>query len=161
MPVAIILSGGIGSGKTRTAEVLAQELAARGVAIGGVLAPRILSAGETVGYRIRDVLTGEERPFASLEPSGIRVSRFFVSEQGLAFALAAIEHGEEQAQVVFVDEVGRWELAGGGLAPAIQGLLHSKALSVLLVRSELVEAVARTFPIQGFDRIEIGDCGAS
>ena len=143
----ILLSGGIGSGKTRTAEVLVQELQARGVAIGGVLAPRVLSAGETIGYRIRDLGTKEERPFAKDRPPGIQVGRFFVDEQGLRFALAAIERGARDAQVVLVDEVGRWELAGGGLAPAVRILLASPVVPVLLVRDSLLDSVLQGFAV--------------
>ncbi len=160
-PVAILLSGGIGSGKTRTAEVLAQELEARGVAIGGVLAPRVLSAGVTIGYRIRDLGTGEERPFAKDGPPGIQVGRFFVSEEGLEFALAAIERGARDAQVVFVDEVGRWELAGGGLAQAVRTLLHSEALPILLVRSEVASAVVEAFALARVERVEVEEEHAS
>ena len=151
----ILLSGGIGSGKTRTAEVLVQELQARGVAIGGVLAPRALSAGVTIGYRIRDLGTGEERPFAKDRPPGIQVGRFFVDEQGLRFALAAIERGARDAQVVLVDEVGRWELSGGGLAPVLRGLLRSEALPILLARSELASAVVEAFALSGVEFVEV------
>ncbi len=151
----ILLSGGIGSGKTRTAEAVAQELQARGVAIDGALAPRVLSAGETIGYRIRDLRTGEERPFATLEPPGTQVGRFFVDEPSLRFALSAIERGARDAQVVFVDEVGRWELRGGGLAPAVRTLLRSEALPVLLVRSELASAVVEAFALAGVEHVEV------
>jgi nucleoside-triphosphatase THEP1 len=143
----IVLSGGIGAGKTQRAEGLAQALVAHGVSVGGVLAPRVLSDGETIGYRIRDLLTGEERPFASQYPPGIRVGRFHMNEEGLRFGLAAIERGAREARVVFVDEVGRWELAGGGFAPAIRALLASQALPVLLVRDTLVEEALQVFGI--------------
>ena len=151
----VILSGGVGSGKTGAAEVLAQGLRARGVSVGGVVAPRILGDGETIGYRIRDLGTKEERPFAKDRPPGIQVGRFFVDEQGLRFALAAIERGARDAQVVSVDEVGRWELSGGGLAPALRGLLRSEALPILLARSELASAVVEAFALSGVEFVEV------
>lgn len=157
----VILSGGIGAGKTRTAETLARDLAAHGVSVGGVLAPRVLSDGETIGYRILDLLTGEERPFARLEPPGVSVGRFFVSEGSLRFALAAIERATKEARVVFADEVGRWELGGGGLSPAVRSLLASLALPVLLVRSEFVAAVVQAFSLEEVDQVELEGAHAS
>ncbi len=146
----LILSGGIGSGKTRTAEALAADLTRRGISVGGVLCPRILAGGETVGYRARDLATDEERPFASPLPPGTPVGRFFVPESALALARAAVERAVA-ARVAIVDEVGRWELAGGGLAPAVRTLLAAPALPVLLVRDTLVDAVVEVFAIKSFE----------
>ena len=146
----LILSGGIGSGKTRTGEALAADLSRRGVSVGGVLCPRILEKGETVGYRARDLATGEERPFACLAPPGVPVGRFFVPESALAFACAAVERAVA-ARVAIVDEVGRWELAGGGLASAVRALLASPALPVLLVRDPFVNEVAKAFATKRFE----------
>jgi len=146
----LILSGGIGSGKTRTAEALAADLSRRGVSVGGVLCPRILEKGETVGYRARDLATGEERPFACLAPPGVPIGRFFVPESALAFARAAVQRAVA-GRVAIIDEVGRWELAGGGLAPAVRTLLSSPTLPVLLVRDAFVDAVVATFAIKRFE----------
>lgn len=146
----LILSGGIGSGKSRTAEALAADLSRRGVSVGGVLCPRVLEKGETVGYRARDLATGEERPFGCLAPPGVPVGRYFVPESALASACAAVERAVA-ARVAIVDEVGRWELAGGGLAPAVRALLASPALPVLLVRDTLVDAVVQAFAIEPFE----------
>jgi len=143
----LILSGKIGVGKTRTAECLAASLKRQGLAVGGILSPRIVQDGETVGYTVRDLATDEERPFAALTPPGVRVGKFFIVEEGLAFACGAIERAAEYAQVVFVDEVGRLELAGGGLASAVRVLLRSAACPILLVRSTFVDVVARTFVV--------------
>lgn len=150
----LILSGGIGSGKTRTAEALAAALSRRGVSVGGVLCPRVLARGETIGYRARDVMIRDELPFAKLEPPGTPVGRYFVSDEALAFARAAVERAVA-ARVAIVDEVGHWELAGGGLAPALRALLASPALLVLLVRDSLVDVVVETFTVGPFEVLSI------
>lgn len=149
----VIISGGIGAGKTRTSEQLAAALKERGFSVGGILSPRIIQDGETVGYTVCDLASGMQRPFARLEPPGLAVGRFFVAEEGLAVARSAIERAAATAQVVFVDEVGRLELAGGGLAPAVRVLLRSKALPVLLVRSSFLDAVVCTFSIARFEAL--------
>ena len=149
----LILSGKIGAGKTHAAEYLATALKERGFAVGGVLSPRVVQDGETVGYTVRDLATGEERSFAALVPPGVRVGKFFIAEQGLAFACSVIERAAQHAQVAFVDEVGRLELAGGGLASAVQVLLRSAALPILLIRSAFVDAVARAFAVSPVEEL--------
>jgi len=152
----LILSGEIGAGKTSVASHLAAELDEQRVAVGGILSPRIIEDGATIGYTIRDLMTDEERPFASLDPPGVPVGKFFIAEQGLAFARCAIEQATTSVQTVFVDEVGKLELAGNGLAPAVQALLQSQVLSILLVRSSFVEAVVHTFSITRFREFDVG-----
>lgn len=152
----LILSGEIGAGKTSVASHLVAELDEQRVAIGGILSPRIVQDGATVGYTVRDLATAEERPFAALTPPGVRVGKFFIVEEGLAFACGAIEQATASTQTVFVDEVGMLELAGNGLAPAVKTLLQSQVLPVLLVRSSLVEAVVHAFSITRFREFDVG-----
>jgi len=101
----------------------------------------------TVGYVVRDLATGREHPFARLAPPGIPIGRFFIAEPGIEFARAAIEHGARSSQVVFIDEVGRLELAGGGLASAVRTALLGPAVPILLVRTDFLTEVMRTFSL--------------
>jgi len=141
----VLLVGGIGSGKTSTGLRLLSLLRQSGIAVGGFLAPRVMGEDETVGYSLIDLATNATHPFASLEPSEVPIGRFFVSEKGLATADHVVTKALDAASVVFVDEVGRLELGGGGHAPAVRRLLASKAVPVLLVRDALVGEVTRTF----------------
>jgi nucleoside-triphosphatase THEP1 len=75
------------------------------------------------------------------------VGRFFVRPEGLAFAAEALEGAACGASVVFVDEIGPWELQGGGLAPSLRDLLPRPLVLVLVVRAGLVEAVRQVFAI--------------
>jgi general stress protein 26/nucleoside-triphosphatase THEP1 len=144
----VVVAGGVGAGKTAAGLRLAQRLRDAGVTVGGILAPRLVERGETVGYNVLDVSTGEDVAFARADPPGQAVGRFFVRPAGLAFAERALRHGIERADVVLVDEVGRWELGGGGHAAALADLLRSRALPVLFVRAELTPAVADRFALQ-------------
>ncbi|MDD5646976.1 MAG: nucleoside-triphosphatase [Candidatus Bipolaricaulis sp.] len=148
---AVILAGGIAAGKTRTAERVAEHLRDRGLSVGGILAPRRLEGGVTVGYNVVNLLTGEERGFAEPTPPGRPVGRFFVRPEALRFARAAVHRAAEECDVVFVDEVGRWELDGGGHAESVRELTASSAVAVLLVREAFVDDVIATFGLQGAD----------
>lgn len=109
--------------------------------MGGVASPRVTSAGATIGYRVRDLATGEEKPLCSLAPPGIPFRRFFFSPDGLAFANAALARAAQEADVIVADEVGPLELSGGGLGPGLLAALQSRAFLVLTVRPSLVDDV--------------------
>ena len=145
---AVVLIGGIGAGKTRAAEAMARALRAREQRVGGVISPRILRGGVTFGYRVRDLLTGEEMPLCSREPPGIRFRRFFFSPVGLRFAREAILRAVREAEVLVVDEVGPWELEGGGFAPALEKGLETGTPLILTVRPHLVEVALKEFGLR-------------
>jgi len=147
-PSPVIVAGGIGVGKTVAGLRLAQRLRQNGIIVGGVLAPRLLEQGETTGYNVLDLLTGEDAAFARSDPPGRLMGRFYVRPAGLSFAQRALRSGTERAAVVFVDEVGRWELAGDGHAAALADVLRSRAVPVLFVRAELVAAVVEGLSLQ-------------
>ena len=143
-----LLVGEIGCGKTSTGLRLLSLLRQSGIVVGGFLAPRILKDNETVGYSLIDLATNATHPFASLEPSDVPIGRFFVSEEGLSIADRAVKTALGETSVVFIDEVGKLELGGGGHAPAVRRLLASNAVPVLLVRDEVVDEVVGTFGIE-------------
>ena len=149
-PPCIIVHGEIGAGKTQFASRLVQTLDAHGVMVGGIIAPRIMDHGETIGYRVQNIATGEERPLAGTAPPGVPIGKFYLAENGLAFAEEAIVQAAREAQVVFVDEVGRLELSGMGHARAVRVLLSSRALPVLLVRSAFVDEVIHHFAVKHY-----------
>lgn len=144
----LILHGPIASGKTQTAAHLARSLAEEGVSVGGILAPRIVKNGATAGYDVEDLGTGARRALASLSPPGVVAGRYFLSREGLDFARNALFRALDDTEVVFVDEVGRLELAGGGHAAAIRAALTRAILPVFVVRSSLVGETLARFEIE-------------
>ena len=151
----VLLAGGIAAGKTRTAEEVAKHLQNWGISVGGILAPRRLQGDVTVGYNVVDLETHEERSFAEPTPPGRPVGRFFVRPEALRFARDAIHRAIDTCDVVFVDEVGRWELDGGGHAESVRELVASSAVPVLLVREAFVEHVIASFDLRGAEVFHI------
>lgn len=143
----ILLVGGIGSGKTAAGLRLLSLLRSYGIDVGGILAPRILKDEQTIGYSLIDLATNATHPFAGLEPSDIKIGKFYLSQAGLELAERTIINALNNRPVVFIDEVGRLEVQGSGHAPAIRRLLQSDSVPVLLVRDTLVEQAVRTFEI--------------
>ena len=66
---ALLLTGPIGSGKTQAASLLARILLEKGFSTAGVLSPRILRAGETVGYVVQDIRSGKTLPLCATSPA--------------------------------------------------------------------------------------------
>jgi len=135
---ALIVTGSIGAGKTTAALQFAELWRASNRTVGGVASPRVLDQGETVGYKVRDLRSGQEMQFCSAQPPGIPFRRFFFSPQGLAFANEVLTRDAQGLDVVVIDEVGPLELAGGGLCPGVHQVLSGRSPLLVTVRPSLL-----------------------
>lgn len=144
----VFLAGGIGGGKTAAGLRLLSLLRQAEIPAGGILAPRVMEGDETVGYSIIDVATNTTHAFAGLEPNDVHVGRYYVSRESIERASKAVLGVCGTCSVVFVDEVGRLELQGGGHESAVRALLAADPVAILLARDELVEEVKRVFGIE-------------
>ena len=152
----VIIQGEIGAGKTRFAERLVIALRQRKFTVGGIISPRILDSDETIGYRVRDITTGEEQLLATVAPPGIRVGKFYLLQDALTFARTAIEQALSTANIGFIDEVGRLELAEKGHAPALRVLLQSDAIPVLFIRTKFIGGIVDKFNIADYAAFPVG-----
>jgi nucleoside-triphosphatase THEP1 len=147
-PRLFILTGETGSGKTTLAQQVVERLRARGLKVGGILAPGLLEDSRRTGFDIVNLTTGESAQLARENAGGpaphAQWSRFSFSQQGLALGLKALGPDATGADVVLVDEVGPFELAGGGWAAALDQLARDAGKPVVMVvRSSIVDAVRR------------------
>jgi len=150
----VVLTGQPGCGKTTLCQQVVAGARASGLQVGGVLAPEVRQAEHRVGYRVVDVSTGYEHPFARLrgpEPAdGIPVGRYVLDPTGLAFARAALTEAQAGCQLIVIDEVGPLELAGGGLMPEVQTVLRGPASVLVVVRRGLLTEFLTRFLDQRF-----------
>ncbi len=142
----VILTGATGSGKTTMTEDVVQRLRCAGVRVGGVLAPGLLANGRRTGFDLVHLATGERAALAREQAdTGNRHAqwgRFAFLPEGLALGARALGADALSSDVVVVDEVGPFELSGGGWAGALDALAHGFAGALLLVvRESIVEAV--------------------
>jgi nucleoside-triphosphatase THEP1 len=139
---SVIVTGATGSGKTTLTKAVIERLRARGVRVAGVLAPGFLADGRRTGFDIVNLATGEQAPLAREQEHVAgphpRWSRFAFSPEGLALGREALGEDARGADVVVVDEVGPFELSGGGWADALDALAKTFPGAVLLVVRESV-----------------------
>ena len=144
--LSVIVTGATGSGKTTLVQAAVERLRARGARVAGILAPGHLADGRRTGFDIVNLATGERKPLAR-EGEGVagrhpRWSRFAFSPEGLALGQVALGEDARGADVVVVDEVGPYELSGGGWADALDALAGATSGAMLLVvREAVVDAV--------------------
>ncbi len=143
---SVIVTGGTGSGKTTLVTAVVERLRARGARVAGILAPGYLADGRRTGFDIVSLATDERKPLAREEEHVAgrhpRWSRFAFSPEGLALGHKALTVDARGADVVVIDEVGPFELSGGGWAEALDALVAAPAGAMLLVvRESVVDAV--------------------
>ena len=142
----VIVTGATGSGKTTLVAAVVERLRARGARVAGILAPGHLADGRRTGFDIVNLTTGEREPLAREDERVAgphpRWSRFAFSPEGLALGHKALAEDARGADVVVIDEVGPFELSGGGWADALDALVAMPSGAMLLVvRESVVDAV--------------------
>ena len=140
----VVVTGPSNGGKTEAVTDLAKGLQQRGRGVAGFIQIGELEHGRKVGFRVRDLATGDEAEVARLDPRGEGQfgTRFAFFEAGFALARAALGRAAPGA-VVIVDELGPVELRGEGHMPAVRRALESPGLAgvVIVVRRPLVPAL--------------------
>lgn len=149
--VAGVVTGHRGEGKTKFVEKVVGGLRGRGLRVAGILSPGELREGVRRTIDLVDLSTGLRRPFATRETTSAwpGTGAFFVDPEGLAAGERALSpEVVDGADLVVVDEVGPWELAGNGWAGALERLRGSGHPPLLLVarRSLADEVLARFAP---------------
>jgi nucleoside-triphosphatase THEP1 len=140
----VIITGERGAGKTTLAAAVVELLRATDVRVGGVLAPGTYRDGRRYSFDVVAVATGERRPLSCRDPKDGWVEErcFWADPEALALGNAAL--CADDADVVVVDEVGPWELAGSGWAARLGALVRAPAALLLVVRHAcLFDVVSR------------------
>lgn len=138
-----IITGGRGSGKSVILAGAATALKYEGYSIGGISAPGLWKDGKREGFDIVDLKTEESAELCRVNgPAGWpKTGKFHFRPEGLEFGRKALsQENLGPADIIAIDEIGPWELDGGGWAPELERLLTEDARPlVLVVRKELLE----------------------
>jgi len=155
----VIVTGAIAEGKTAFLGDLTGILQNRGVAVGGILALRVVEGETTTGYDILNISSGVRKPFLRLTgPVTIGVDRFSLIDEGYRAGLDALDPvRNSSSSVVVIDEAGPLELRGEGWSSRITELLHANMpVIIIAVRNSLVDSVISRFEIYSPTVVEVG-----
>lgn len=155
----VIVTGAIAEGKTAFLGELTDILQSRGVAVGGILALRVVEGETTTGYDILDISSDARKPFLRLTgPVTVGVDRFSMSDEGYRAGLDALDPERNMnSVVVIIDEAGPLELRGEGWSPRITELLQASVpVIVIAVRNSLVDSVISRFEIDSPVVVDVG-----
>jgi len=127
MPNNFLITGPPGSGKTSVLERAMSILRERGIRPGGIYCPEIRESGVRVGFKIIDIMTGEERILAHVEQrDGPRVSKYRVNVENVdQLSESAVERSLREADFVVIDEIAPMELHSDGFRRAVRSALDS------------------------------------
>jgi nucleoside-triphosphatase len=127
MPNNFLVTGLPSSGKTSVIKKTVELLQGRGFHAGGIYCPEIRDGGARVGFKIIDIMTGEERVLAHVnQPEGPQVSKYRVNLQSVdELSGTAIGRALEEADFVVIDEIAPMEIHSDGFRRAVQAALES------------------------------------
>ncbi|MBE0661875.1 MAG: AAA family ATPase [Bacteroidales bacterium] len=151
------ITGDQGVGKTTFVKKLAALLITSGYECGGFYAEGYWKNGIRDGFDIVEIngLKRERLCNTVSEVNDEQFHRFFFKQKGMELGYQILKTSEGKQAIVFIDEVGGFELNGKGWAEAIFRLLHNPpSIMILAVRTSFEQAVTEKFeadPINCWD----------
>jgi len=140
----VVVTGPSNGGKTETAIALVEELRAKDVRVAGFVQPGEMAEDRKVGFRLRDVATGEEAVLATrgTRREGRYGTYFQFFDEGFELGRKALQRVKPGSLLV-IDELGPVELRGEGHMPAVRDALAVPDLigAVIVVRRHLVPSL--------------------
>lgn len=129
------LTGNLAGGKTTFASQLIDILKDRNISTGGFISPRVMDEGNTIAYNLQNITGGETIPFLTLA-SGANsdIGKFSAIPQSIEKAGIWVHNDiNSGCKLIVLDEIGNWELKGGGWHPLIIELVSKHKIPMLWV----------------------------
>jgi nucleoside-triphosphatase THEP1 len=149
----IFISGARNSGKTLLLERLYSSIKNRkDKTISGLL---LKKENNAECYQALDLQSGLSKLFCE-KKKDFQFGYVF-NQEGLNFANTAIADSLK-SDIILIDEIGRLELGGGGLAPSFEKVLHCGALIIAAISAKNINRAIERWQIdpKNFDIDELG-----
>ncbi|WP_460215158.1 nucleoside-triphosphatase [Geovibrio sp. ADMFC3] len=132
---AILITGEVNGGKTTFLKAFLSTLPSD-AEVRGFVAEAVFEDGTKTGYSITDVRTGESAELCRRTKDG-----FYFEPAGLAFGEKCMGEAPYKNMYAVFDEVGHYEMRGGGWDTLIKKVTTGGAAPVIAVRRSLVDKV--------------------
>ena len=104
------------------------------------------------GYELINVAASQKKRLSQTQKddSFVNVGRFYFFNDGISYGKSALTVANNQnSQIVFIDEIGAWELQGQGWAESLNELILRCDMPVILaVNTKLVDQVIESWQLQ-------------
>ena len=158
----VVVTGPSNSGKTVAVTAVAGRLQTAGVHVAGFVQPGEFLEGKKMGFIIRNLVTDERAPLASLgeRGDGDFGTRFQFFDEGFRLGSEALSRTASDS-VVIIDELGPIELRGQGHMPAVRKALAVADLggAMIVVRRSLVPSLLAELDASDAVVIDVEDLG--
>ncbi len=136
-PAKIFYTGRPGVGKSTIVRRVKELIEDMGCRVGGIIAPEVRgSDGKRIGFKIVDIMSGEEGWLAKVGYPGPRLGKYgIVTSDVLRIGVGALEKAKGDADVIVIDEIGPMEL----LVPQ----LRSTIIAVLKLNKPTIGVIHR------------------
>lgn len=145
-----VVTGEKGQGKTTRVGEVVSALRERGLRVGGILAPGEMREGRRWSIDLVDLGSGRRVPMATRDPDTPwpTVGAFQVSPEAMELGRVALSpERASECDLMVLDEVGPWELAGQGWSSALEALYGTGVPLLPVARRALAgDVVARLAP---------------
>ena len=119
-----------------------RELSARNLSdteiIGGICTEPILENGERLGYKVRDLVTGDEAEIAHKSiDSRLRVLGYGLNTAELErIAIPAIQHAVDNCEVIVIDEIGKFAVESEAFVNSVRNALEVDTPTLLTLHKK-------------------------
>ncbi len=149
-----IITAGKHEGKTGYILNLVDKLKAEGKSVCGIISVGYFDKDKRSAFDILNIKTEEKLPFMSIYNnfnSSLKIGSFFVNEQTYIKAKNILRTCKNDAcEFCFIDEVGRWELNGGGWKNELADLLKSDKKLIITLRKDYLNEFIDSFNVDDF-----------
>jgi len=135
-----IITGPPGVGKSTIFSETINYLKQQGFVVGGVKTPEVRdSSGQRIGFKMIDLLTGEEAWLARVDcKSSMRVGKYGVLvDEANKLVEKALQRAIEEADVIGIDEVGPMELKLPSFKAMLLKILDLEKPAILVIHYRL------------------------
>lgn len=138
----IFITGKPGIGKSTVLLKTIELLRKKGLKVGGIITPEIRKEGKRVGFKVKDVYSGNEGELATIKRiKGPRLGKYFINlSEFERVALAALDFALKECDVIAIDEIGKMEFFSQRFKQKVYDIIKSdKPLIAVLHRNYVTE----------------------